>query len=182
MSETLEHHPSEKELALSAHMRRQVFHRSIDAKAAALRAPPVVCPARSWDSVAPPARPEPPAPAEAPAKYQFKETWFQIVDVSAPRQLSMGQIKRAVCDHYGVNVNDVVSARRTLDIIRPRQVAMYLCKELTGLSLPQIGMQFGDRDHTTILHAVRKITRLVGEDANLAEAVDTIRRRLESLL
>lgn len=178
MSDTLEYQPSERDLALSSHARRKAFHRSIEAKAEALRAPPIVCPARTWEDVAPPV-------VELPgmtAPEFYKECWFQILSVSPPPRLSLAQIKNAVCQHYGVTAAEMISARRQLFIIRPRQVAMYLCRQLTLLSMPVIGNAFGGRDHTTILHASRRVPFFMANDKKFAEEVAGIRAHLESLL
>ena len=72
-----------------------------------------------------------------------------------------------------------MSSRRTANVVRPRQIAMYLAKTLTLRSLPEIGRRFGGRDHTTVLHAVRKIEGLVGNDAVLAEEVEILKRLLQ---
>lgn len=96
--------------------------------------------------------------------------WF-VVLASDPRPRdypSIREIQKAVCKHYGVEMADILSPRRMAKIVRPRQVAMYLCKTLTPHSLPQIGRRFGGRDHTTVLHAVRKIPSLSRVDAELA--------------
>lgn len=87
--------------------------------------------------------------------------WFaDLIAIRAPNPVSgstVERIQRAVCRKYGVTLNDMKSERRTQNIVEPRQVAMYLCKELTGRSYPEIGRRFGGRDHTTAIHAVRKI-------------------------
>ncbi|HJM60139.1 MAG TPA: helix-turn-helix domain-containing protein, partial [Alphaproteobacteria bacterium] len=72
------------------------------------------------------------------------------------------------------------SARRAQMVARPRQVAMYLAKQLTQRSLPEIGRKFGNRDHTTVMHAVRKIDQLSQSDAGFAEDVELLRRMLEA--
>ena len=73
---------------------------------------------------------------------------------------------------------EILSARRTANVVRPRQIAMYLAKILTLRSLPEIGRRFGGRDHTTVLHAVRKIEELVSKDHNLAEVIELLKRIL----
>ena len=83
-------------------------------------------------------------------------------------------IKKTVCKHYGVSLLDIVSARRHLKIVMPRMIAMYLCRHFTTLSLPQIGHHFGDRDHSTVLHAVRKIDKLRSNDSALDEEIRVI--------
>jgi chromosomal replication initiator protein len=72
-----------------------------------------------------------------------------------------------------------LSSRRTANVVRPRQVAMYLAKILTLRSLPEIGRRFGGRDHTTVLHAVRKIETLAGNDSALAEEIESLKRQLQ---
>jgi chromosomal replication initiator protein len=74
---------------------------------------------------------------------------------------------------------DLLSSRRTANVVRPRQVAMYLAKVLTLRSLPEIGRRFGGRDHTTVLHAVRKIENLAGTDSALAEEIEGLKRQLQ---
>ena len=74
---------------------------------------------------------------------------------------------------------DLLSSRRTANVVRPRQVAMYLAKILTLRSLPEIGRRFGGRDHTTVLHAVRKIESLAGNDSAFAEEIEALKRQLQ---
>ncbi len=78
--------------------------------------------------------------------------------------------------HYNVSKQDLLSNRRTRTIVKPRQVAMYLAKMMTPRSLPEIGRRFGGRDHTTVLHAVRKIEDLVGADTKLAQELELLKR------
>lgn len=89
-------------------------------------------------------------------------------------------IIQAVCDHFRVTVDDVVSASRTQELVLPRQVAMYLARALTRRSLPEIGRRFGQRRHTTVLHAVRKISSQMRSDAQLARDVAVIAKNLKS--
>lgn len=114
----------------------------------------------------------------------YKDPWFQIVDgpkVFEPAPLKVEDIQRVVCAHYTIERNALLSPRRTQNVVRPRQIAMYLCKKLTQKSLPEIGRRFGGRDHTTVLHAVRKIEWLIGEDDDVAATVADIRRKCEAL-
>ena len=85
--------------------------------------------------------------------------------------LTIRTIQRAVCYRFDIKLADMLSERRTWSLVRPRQIAMYLAKELTGKSLPELGRRFGDRDHTTVLHAIRKIARLRQSDAQVNSAV-----------
>jgi chromosomal replication initiator protein len=95
------------------------------------------------------------------------------------RRVSIDEIQKKVAQHYNVRVSDMSSARRSRAIARPRQVAMYLCKQLTARSLPEIGRKFGGRDHTTVMHAVRKVDELCAKDGAFAEDLDMLRRTLE---
>ena len=92
------------------------------------------------------------------------------------RQVSVENIQRIVADYYKIKVSEMYSKKRSRMVARPRQVAMALAKELTHLSLPDIGDAFGGRDHTTVLHAVRKIEDLQGSDNTLAQELELLRR------
>lgn len=96
------------------------------------------------------------------------------------RSVTIEDIKRKVAEHCNIRVSDMHSARRTRHVARPRQLAMYLSKKLTTSSLPEIGRQFGGKDHTTVLHAVRKVEELVTKDPQIAEDVRLLTRILES--
>ena len=98
---------------------------------------------------------------------------------SYERRITIDEIQRKVAEHYTLRLQDMHSARRSRNVARPRQVAMYLCKKLTPRSLPEIGRKFGGRDHTTVMHAVRKIEELVGEDIAFADEVKVITRKLK---
>ncbi|MCK0209129.1 chromosomal replication initiator protein DnaA [Starkeya koreensis] len=99
-----------------------------------------------------------------------------LVRSSEPKRVRVDDILRIVAKHYNVSRADILSQRRTANVVKPRQIAMYLAKMLTLRSLPEIGRRFGGRDHTTVLHAVRKIDGLVGTDRALAEEVETLKR------
>ncbi len=98
---------------------------------------------------------------------------------SSERKVTIEEIKRRVIEHYNLRMSDLISPRRARAVARPRQVAMFLCKTLTSKSLPEIGRGFGGRDHTTVIHAVRKIEELCATDAQLNEDVELLRRMLE---
>ncbi len=98
---------------------------------------------------------------------------------STQKNITVEEIIRKVAEHYHLKVNDILSARRARAVARPRQIAMYLSKNLTSKSLPDIGRRFGGRDHTTVIHAIRKITELKETDAAIAEDVELLRRMLE---
>jgi chromosomal replication initiator protein len=95
------------------------------------------------------------------------------------RRVTIDEIQRQVAAHYNIRVTDMSSARRSRSVARPRQVAMYLCKQLTPRSLPEIGRKFGGRDHTTVMHAVRKVEELRGQDSTFAEDLELLRRMLQ---
>jgi chromosomal replication initiator protein len=99
---------------------------------------------------------------------------------SFDRRVTIQEIQKKVAEHWNIRVTEMSSARRSRNIARPRQVAMYLAKQLTSKSLPDIGRHFGDRDHTTVMHAVARVTELVGKDAAFADDVELLRRMLES--
>ncbi|MGB1684227.1 MAG: chromosomal replication initiator protein DnaA [Candidatus Puniceispirillaceae bacterium] len=99
---------------------------------------------------------------------------------ASSRQISVDVIQKRVAAHYGVRVSEMFSARRARNIARPRQIAMYLAKNLTSLSYPEIGRQFGGRDHTTVMHAVKTIENLMKGDAQLSEDVELIKSILAS--
>ena len=96
------------------------------------------------------------------------------------RRVTIEEIQRKVAEHWNIRLSDMSSARRARAVARPRQVAMYLAKQLTSRSLPEIGRKFGNRDHTTVMHAVSRVTELMGLDAAFAEDVELLRRMLES--
>jgi chromosomal replication initiator protein len=96
------------------------------------------------------------------------------------RRITIDEIQKRVAEHYNIRLSDMHSARRARAVARPRQVAMFLCKQLTPRSLPEIGRKFGGRDHTTVMHAVRKIEELRAADRTLAEDVELLRRMLET--
>ncbi len=96
------------------------------------------------------------------------------------RRLTMDEIQKRVAEHFKIRMSDMSSARRSRVVARPRQVAMYLSKQLTSRSLPEIGRAFGGRDHTTVMHAVRKVEELVKLDTAFAEDVELLTRMLES--
>lgn len=95
------------------------------------------------------------------------------------RRITIEEIQRKVAEHWNIRLTDMASARRARAVARPRQVAMYLAKQLTSRSLPEIGRRFGNRDHTTVMHAVARVSELMGRDPAFAEDVELLRRMLE---
>ncbi|HXW24801.1 MAG TPA: chromosomal replication initiator protein DnaA [Xanthobacteraceae bacterium] len=102
-----------------------------------------------------------------------------LVRPQDPKRVKIEDIQRMVARQYNVSRADLLSSRRTANVVRPRQIAMYLAKALTLRSLPEIGRRFGGRDHTTVLHAVRKIETLASNDAALAEEIELLKRLLQ---
>ncbi len=95
------------------------------------------------------------------------------------RRVTIEEIQKRVAQHFNIRISDMHSARRARSVARPRQVAMYLAKQLTSRSLPEIGRKFGGRDHTTVMHAVKKVDELRDRDSGFAEDVELLRRMLE---
>jgi chromosomal replication initiator protein len=99
---------------------------------------------------------------------------------ASERRITIEEIQRRVAEHYNIKLSEMSSERRARAVARPRQVAMFLSKQLTSRSLPEIGRKFGGRDHTTVMHAVRKIEELRQSDAAIAEDVELLKRTLEN--
>ena len=95
------------------------------------------------------------------------------------KKLTIDEIQRKVADYYGLKVADLLSERRAREVARPRQIAMYLAKKMTPRSLPEIGRRFGKRDHTTVMHAVKKVEQLRAEDREIDSDVATLARLLD---
>ena len=102
-----------------------------------------------------------------------------LIRSKEPRRVKIDDILRIVAKHYGVQRGDLLSSRRNQSIVRPRQIGMYLAKTLTARSLPEIGRRFGGRDHTTVLHAIRKIESLKQNDGVLKDELNSLSRMLK---
>ena len=98
---------------------------------------------------------------------------------ASDRKVSVEEIQRKVSDHYNIRLSDMLGPKRLRTFARPRQIAMYLCKQMTTRSLPEIGRRFGGRDHTTVMHGVRRIEDLKDKDHQIAEDIQMLRRALE---
>lgn len=128
------------------------------------------------DPVVPAAQP----PAETVDPWEFKPracSWFFIEEDEGSTYFAIADIQRATCKHFGLTKAEFLSERRTWDVVIPRQIAMYLCKLHTSRSLPEIGRRFGGKDHTTVLHAVRKMSAAIPRDWLLAYDVAHIEGR-----
>lgn len=95
------------------------------------------------------------------------------------RKVTIEEIQKRVAEHFNIRLSEMYSSRRARAVARPRQIAMYLAKQLTARSLPEIGRKFGGRDHTTVMHAVRKVEELKATDNGFSEDVELLRRMLE---
>ena len=102
-----------------------------------------------------------------------------LIHAREPKRVKIEDIQKLVASHYSVTRADILSSRRTATVVKPRQVAMYLSKTLTLRSLPEIGRRFGGRDHTTVLHAVRKIEGLRASNDTLREELELLKRMLQ---
>ncbi len=102
-----------------------------------------------------------------------------LVGQREPRRIRIEDIQKVIASHYNVSKHDLLSARRTRAIVRPRQIAMYLAKTMTPRSYPEIGKRFGGRDHTTVLHAVRKVEELAAADETLAQEIELLKRLIQ---
>ncbi|GFE49404.1 chromosomal replication initiator protein DnaA [Roseobacter cerasinus] len=98
---------------------------------------------------------------------------------ASERKITVEEIQRKVSDHYNIRLSDMIGPKRLRSYARPRQVAMYLCKKMTSRSLPEIGRRFGGRDHTTVMHGVKRIEELKTQDGQIAEDLELLRRALE---
>ncbi|RUS59735.1 chromosomal replication initiator protein DnaA [Pseudorhodobacter sp. E13] len=98
---------------------------------------------------------------------------------ASDRKVTIEEIQRKVAEHYNIRLSDMIGPKRVRTIARPRQIAMYLAKQLTSRSLPDIGRRFGGRDHTTIMHGVRKIEELMTADSQLADDLQMLKRLLQ---
>lgn len=99
---------------------------------------------------------------------------------ASERKISVEEIQRRVAEHYNIRLSDMIGPKRVRTFARPRQVAMFLCKQLTSRSLPEIGRRFGGRDHTTVMHGVKRIEELRCSDGQIAEDIEMLRRALEA--
>ncbi|MEM9732894.1 MAG: chromosomal replication initiator protein DnaA [Pseudomonadota bacterium] len=120
--------------------------------------------------------------SEGPVEIEVIEKMLgHLVQSGEQKRVRIEDIQKVTARHYNVSKNDLLSNRRTRVIVRPRQIAMYLSKILTPRSLPEIGRRFGGRDHTTVLHAVRKIEGLLKEDTKLAHEIELLKRLIHEL-
>ena len=160
---------------LDAADRHQRFHRAI-----ALRARPDIplsCLSASQRSMGAPVEPAPAASPALPETMLPKPLWFGIeCEIRRP----VAAIKQIVCDHFSVRMADLNSQRRDRRVLWPRQIAIYLVKVSTSLSLPAIGRRFGNRDHTTILHSCRRVEEEMAKSSPLRDLLADLQARIPS--
>jgi len=114
-----------------------------------------------------------------PIRLDIAETVIrELAQGVEPRRIKIEDIIKSVSRHFGVSKGDILSQRRHRSVVWPRQIGMYLSKQLTTRSLPEIGRRFGNRDHTTVLHAIRKIDREIGKSARLKDEIDELKKQL----
>jgi chromosomal replication initiator protein len=102
----------------------------------------------------------------------------RIIIPPPQRRVTIDQIQRAAAEHFGIPLREMTSQRRSVEVARPRQVAMYLCKQRTPKSLPEIGRRFGNRDHTTVIHAIRRVAVLRATDLEFDQQVTALEAML----
>jgi chromosomal replication initiator protein len=162
---------------LAAKERREKFHRTIEQAAASLAASKAAAQADNIREAVENLGEAVGILAEmsgAAAGVFVPELATRAAETASAGYPSIAYLQMVVAGYYNIRVIDLRSARRTANIIMPRQVAMWFSKQLTPLSLPVIGRLFGGRDHTTVLHAARKIDRLLPKDVNLAIDIATL--------
>ena len=113
-----------------------------------------------------------------PVTLESTQELLQDLLRSCDRKITIEEIQKRVAEYYNVKVSDMHSARRSVTIARPRQMAMYLAKQLTSKSLPEIGRKFGGKDHTTVMHAVKRIEELAQKDNELREDIGRLKRMI----
>ena len=107
------------------------------------------------------------------------EALSDMIPVKDPRRITPDLIMAIVAEYFSVSVDDLKSKRRNREITVPRQVAMYLIRELNGASLPRIGLEFGGRDHTTVIHACDKVAEDIQRDASMRSTVEALKKRIQ---
>jgi len=107
-----------------------------------------------------------------------EKTLVDLIRKNESPRVRIDDILKIVSRHFKIPRTDILSSRRSRDVVRPRQIAMYLAKSLTSRSLPEIGRQFGGRDHTTVLHSVRKVEQLMRDDGDLCQEIELLKRML----
>ena len=113
-----------------------------------------------------------------PISLELTQDCLSDILKSSDRKITVEEIQRKVSEHYNIRLSDMIGPKRVRVLARPRQMAMYLAKHMTSRSLPEIGRRFGGRDHTTVMHGVRKIEELKAKDSQIADDLELLRRAL----
>ena len=114
---------------------------------------------------------------KSPSIYECKKILKDFIN-SNNKSINVELIQNLVASHFNLNIQELLSPRRSRSLARPRQIAMYLAKQHTTNSLPDIGRKFSNRDHTTVIHAVKKIDELLKKDNDIRESVDALRKKI----
>ena len=107
------------------------------------------------------------------------EALKDIMPPPRPRKITIETIQKTVAAHYHLEINEIVSKKRNKQLVYPRHIAMYLCRKLTDASFPQIGEQFGGRDHTTVMHAHEKLVNELLSDRELAAEIELLCKKID---
>jgi chromosomal replication initiator protein len=110
-----------------------------------------------------------------------KEVLKNIIRDHDRKILSIDSIQREVANYFGIKIQDLKSVKKQKNIAMPRQIAMFFARRYTGASFPEIGEKFGGKDHSTVIHAVRKIESLMREDLTLKNTISEVSRKIETL-
>lgn len=110
------------------------------------------------------------------------EALKDIIPSARPQKVTIYDIQKIICDFYGIKIEELKGRKRNRSVVLPRQIAMYLSRELTDLSLPKIGEEFGGKDHTTVIHAHEKIQSMLRTDRNIQKTIQELAGRIKNLL
>ena len=106
---------------------------------------------------------------------------YLVKNKEEKKYITIDEITSAVCSFYNVNYKELMGKKKTKDIALPRQIAMYLCRELTGNTYPHIGTAFNGRDHTTVMHACMKVMKLIEKDARFKESIEKLQNKIKGV-
>ena len=115
---------------------------------------------------------------KSPSVYECKKILKDFIGSNVNKAINVESIQKIVATYFNLNLQEMLSSRRSRSLARPRQIAMYLAKQNTTNSLPDIGRKFSNRDHTTVIHAVKKIEELMKKDNEIRQNVTEIKKRL----
>jgi chromosomal replication initiator protein len=113
-----------------------------------------------------------------PVSLEMTRDVLKDILIERNRELSVEEILKRVSSHFNIKISDIKSAKRLKAVVLPRQIAMYLSRQLTSSSYPEIGERFGGKDHSTIIHAIRKIDKLMEEDFQLRSTIENLKNEL----